>query len=623
MIENKKIVITKNTCFDKGWALLIPYSVPYLKNKHFRALNLNDIVRGITYADTVNLILSEPCLSGQIVKELLWANQYCKINIIAKTQSILDRYAQLHFEKQEINGDIDFNYIDINGKTNIFAFIADDYINTDKRINDIYFEKSSIRKDFIFSENTKYVVFTDVDATKNYAEIIEQCIRRNIPYLYIIGSNAYKKETVHKFTNKKIPLLCSQKVKNGILYITDDDALYCVNAVSNGEFIPIELESFKYYFGNVYAYLGLPDELETQVIPQDVFVCENGNITPLQIQKTKVIERTVQFDSMTDFLNEKFDRSETELFNQYCAVAESVIYGYTLIPPLFNTTEISDIYNEVKSVYKQCNDIFSRYSLADTIENLVDLGLQNSKMVMQSQKIIEFNMDIRAVIGNVYYEHYYDIVNRFKLTISEIIDGFMLYCEELFTAVNTDNSETKFEKIDNEIIGYKQTIDEKRILVAQGTEVLSNKRRIEILEKKISDLTALKQKFTSGASTRDNKQIEAFISFCKNVLNGTYMEKSGRGDSISGVIPIKQNVVLMKLIDFIKTDLRKIHDLFDSLKEIANKFSEIDIPTEYIVYSQNGQRVIAIDTEQEYCDTETIQKKYNLHCKARRQGNEL
>ena len=65
----------------------------------------------------------------------------------------------------------------------------------------------------------------------------------------------------------------------------------------------------------------------------------------------------------------------------------------------------------------------------------------------------------------------------------------------MLNSINEESSGTKFDKFDNEIAGYEQTIKEKNELIKKDIEVLSNKRRVEILTRKINNLLELKKHF--------------------------------------------------------------------------------------------------------------------------------
>ena len=104
-----------------------------------------------------------------------------------------------------------------------------------------------------------------------------------------------------------------------------------------------------------------------------------------------------------------------------------------------------------------------------------------------------------------------------------------------------------------------------------GTDVLSNKRRIEILNKKIEDLLALKEKFEGSAATRSSKEAETFVAYCKKLVGGVSSSKDD-SDSIGKIVNTSEGSKLVKLNSFVSNYLKQISDyllsahLFEKLK---------------------------------------------------------
>ena len=616
MIKNKIITIKKSNTFDKGWTLVAPYQTGFSRNRHFYALNVLDIVRAITKSTRVNLILSEPCLSSQIVKELEWANKYIAINLIAKNKEIVNRYAQLNFSKAEIDSSIDFNYISIKGKTCLDALIAEDCVAVDDTLNKVYFEKTAVSVNCDFIKSAKAVIFIDSNNDKNYTDLLDVCLKAKIPTAYLVGVKAYSQELVHKFLKSNVTLLCSHNVRNGILYSTDDGRLYCVNLTGKGVYVSVEIENAAYYVGQPFENRKCEDSVKVGLIPKGSYVCENGSIAPLNVTDEKVIARTVQLDEMEDFVEERFDKSETDKHNQYCTEAQNAVYNFTLIPPLFKTIQISDIYKGVEAVHKKWQVKAKSINLSAILSALNDLGLNESGLSLLCEQIVGFDKRIANTVSKHNYKNYYVDVNNLNEAVNySSVDD---YCKELFTKLNAESSETKFDRFDNEIIGYRQTIEEKKALIASGTDVLGNERFIKILEKKIADLIDKKQRFSGSASERDNKQLEAFLTLCNQIINGNFVEEKHETDSIGNVLAAKEISKIKKLEVFVKTYIYEFNQFVIEVKELLKKFGSADIPTDYVVYEQDGKRVIAIESEQEFYETENIRKRFNLYCTARR-----
>ena len=87
MINNKVVTISKNNQFQDGWTLFESFKFELLKNYSFKDVKINDIVRAITYSNSLNLILSQCCLPSNVIKELEWANKYISINLVVKNKT--------------------------------------------------------------------------------------------------------------------------------------------------------------------------------------------------------------------------------------------------------------------------------------------------------------------------------------------------------------------------------------------------------------------------------------------------------------------------------------------------------------------------------------------------------
>ena len=360
----------------------------------------------------------------------------------------------------------------------------------------------------------------------------------------------------------------------------------------------------------------LSDTVSVNQIPKGSYVCEKGIVTPLNISKEKVIERTVQINKMEDFVSEQFDRSETDCHNRYCTEAEEVKYNFTLIPPIFETNTVSNIYDGVEAVYHKWEELFKSINITEIIRFMNDLQLSESGLCLLCDEINCFNKRLsKMILQHAYSNFYTDIRAINDLLNYEDIEH---YCKELFSKLNTESSDTKFDKFDDEIAGYRQIIAEKNALIEKGVDVLNSKRRVQILEKRIADLIDMKQRFKGSSAERDNKQLDAFLTTCKQITEGVFVEEKREVDSIGNVIVAKELSKIAKLEIFVRTYLYKLNKFIISAKTILKNFEAEDIPTEYVVYEQDGESVIKIENEQEYYDTENMRKHFNIHCKAGR-----
>ena len=109
MISNKLVTIVKDNQFDKGWTLFSPTSFEIERNWAFKKADLSSVVKLITFSTQVNLILCETCLPSRVINELEWSNKYIKINIIAKSKEVVDRYKRFSFNSCKIDETVNIN----------------------------------------------------------------------------------------------------------------------------------------------------------------------------------------------------------------------------------------------------------------------------------------------------------------------------------------------------------------------------------------------------------------------------------------------------------------------------------------------------------------------------------
>ena len=185
-------------------------------------------------------------------------------------------------------------------------------------------------------------------------------------------------------------------------------------------------------------------------------------------------------------------------------------------------------------------------------------------------------------------------------------------CKNMFNSINEESSGTKFDKFDNEIAGYEQTIKEKNELIKKDIEVLSNKRRVEILTRKINNLLELKKHFENSSSSRNDKNLNTFIMRCEELLDGKH--RVSNDDSIGNIVKPKEETKLTKLETFVDKYLFSIMKYNDECLSILEKLSNESIPEDYPVYDRRTQRYIIISELKEYELTKTTCDKFKLKC---------
>ena len=158
MISNKLVTIVKDNQFDKGWTLFSPASFEIERNWQFKKVDLSSVVKLITFSTEVNLLLSETCLPSRVISELEWSNKYIKINIIAKSKEIVDRYKNLTFNSCKIDESLNINYIGITGKNNGYFLLGNDLCEIDESVEKIYFNSTKATNKYSSLEKAKMII---------------------------------------------------------------------------------------------------------------------------------------------------------------------------------------------------------------------------------------------------------------------------------------------------------------------------------------------------------------------------------------------------------------------------------------------------------------------------------
>ena len=616
MIQDKIVTIKKENCFDKGWALFRPFEMRLTKNRSFSPLSARDLVSAITRCDSVFMILSEPCLPSSVLEELKWANPYIDITLVAKDQGIVDRYSNLKFAKVEIDCTIGINYVGVHGKNTLCVMIADAFIATDDTPEQAYFGKNRDTDVFTYLAGAQEVLIVDPTCKGDFSALVTACKANRVAVHYAIDPKNFNKSILERVKSSGANMLVGTHLHDGI-YVTYDTGKICrVQCLANGVALPCEIGDLSLFVSDVYQNLFYEDQVSMSRVEKNAYVCFNGQIKRLDIQAEKTVDISVALATMEDFLAERFDSSVTESHNDYCTEAKQVVYRFTLTPPLFDSSyQVSAIYNDVVALNKKLQS-----------------AQINWKTVIQDYQAITETRGIDALCGEIG-----TFVARLKNAVSKCeykeYKCFMAYLLEIqtdteqrlfsllgdvFGEVNAESAGTKFDKFDAEIAGYQQTIKEKEALISRGVEVLSNKRRVEILQKKVADLQRMKAQFEARSGGVSDKSKEAFLTKCRAWAEGNGTSDANVDDSIGNVLRAKEITKAMLLEEFAQKHLYTLCRYFKKTTPVLQALCEIDIPEEYRVYDKDGERFIVLDDAKEYDKTKAIREKYHLNALARR-----
>lgn len=616
MIENKKIIITKENTFDKGWTLFHPFDLNINRNRLFKETMISDVIRLITHSNEVNLILSDSCLSSRIVNEIEWANKYIKLNIIAKDDSIINNYRKFSFNSKKVDSSIDFSYIGIIGKENGHFMISDGYTEIDDSLYKVYFQNKNLKGDYSFLNNASKLIIIDCDGKKDYSMVISAASQNKIPCYYAVNTRYFNNRIFNYSKENKIELLVSEYTQNGIIVVNRDNTLSCVIMTNNGFYLSYPIENISSFLGMEYKSGYYKDSIETDKLKGEIYSCYNGRIEKLNIIDKKIVPLNVDVELMSDFVSETFDSSIVEKHNDYSAEAKKVEYQFNLIPPLFDSKYVeSNIYDGIHELHSKWNNqqTLKIKRIKDDYNTFIDEDYGLIDFLLETEK---FTKEFDERVEKCDYKNYYcwikSVSDQFNKNRTSLLD----ICKNMFNSINEESSGTKFDKFDNEIAGYEQTIKEKNALIQKGIDVLSNKRRVEILTKKINDLLELKKHFESNSSSRNDKNLNAFIKRCEELLDGKH--RVFNDDSIGNIVKPKEETKLAKLEAFVDNYLLSIRKYDDECLSTIDKLSNESIPEDYAVYDKKGQRYIIINDLQEYETTKHICDKFKLRCITRR-----
>lgn len=617
MIKNKLITITKENQFDMGWTIFTPYQLPFYKNPRYKSFLVADIVRSITRSDKVCIALSEECLASAIVKELEWVNKYTTIELIAKNQRIADRYSSIAFSSVKIDPDITFNYLSIKGPLPLSVMIDDGYTETTTLLKEIYFDGNHSANNFNFLNDLESIVFIGEYFDNAYSELYNVCLQKGKTTCRVIDKRYYSKELFNRFNGTKTLLLISDFAKDGIIGFTRGGEIKKISKVADGLFLLSSIEKVN-NIGELYICVWQGKECTLQDIEgrKSIYAWYNKEIAPFVMKDKVVVECSVNCGLMPDFISETFDKIETDEHNKYSAIAKQVEYQFTLIPPMIDDTyKLSAIYNPILLLLKEAKKVFN-IDFNKAIDEIRDFSEQDGLSYV-FQEINDWYKWFVKAVSEYGYKRYYS-KNKYYLDLLKDTQARLLsYCEEMFKEINTENSDTKFDKFDDEIAGYERQVVEKKALIEQGVEVLKNTSRVKTLEKKVSDLLLLKKRFEGTSSNRDSKELQTFIQTCNDVIAGRYKTVESE-ESIGHVLEKTEKTKMMMLNSFVVKYLYVFNAFMEKAVSIVEKLLKIEIPEEYQVFEKDEQRYIVINELKEYDETKTIREKFNLLCLTRR-----
>ena len=374
MINNKVVTIIKENQFDKEWTLFTPCSLPRNINKSYSYMPTNDIIPIISKADYVHLILGRAGLPSSILNELKWVNKYIKFKLIAKSEEIKSAFSDLKFSDIVIDNKVDFNYLGIIGKENLFLIIDLDNIRVDDTFEKIFFENQNLLNSFNLN-GIKEIYVIDKHGSEEMLSFCQNVKDHKIPLIYICDKKIFNKSIYDNYSMLTKRIVVSDNNISAIFAVNNDESVLSF-ILQRGNFIPINFPSLDYIIDK--TYVSLNKNLGDLSGKPDIYTCYNGKLNNLNIVNNIDVNHKIKILDYKDFDNEVFDSSLTNNHNEYSNVAQQVTYNFELIPPIIDKSfKISSMYDEIFNLSRQWQEEKTKINIKDFNNKLLQLDSSN------------------------------------------------------------------------------------------------------------------------------------------------------------------------------------------------------------------------------------------------------
>ena len=619
MINNRVVTITKKTHFDKPWTLFTPEKLSRCVNSKYRNISINDVIPYISKADEIHLVLCRTGMPSSILNELKWVNKYIKFKLIAKNDKIATNLSSLKFSEIIIDETIDFNYIGIKGKDNLFLVLDNEIVSVDDSFERVFFEnKKLVEKIDYDGINEIYII--ESQEKKELVNFALEAKKKGIAVTYICDKNMFSKDIFEAYSKICCRLLVAKSCCSTIFVVGKNISSY---VYERNNFIPVEFSSLEAVVDEIF--LSVNKELGKITKDKEIYTCLNGELSRLNISENMNINQQIKLDSYEDFNEENFDKSTIEKYNDYSNKTKQVTYNFELVPPIIDSSYlISSVYDKTFSYCEEWMTFIKKSSVKDFNKKLQNIDNDNDflKILDKIAEIEELLLFVYSIKNETYkcrknLKDYHNTLIKFVEDMKNFIGNFDDNCKSIYSKLSSQNSSIKFNKFDDEILDYQKIIEEKKSLIEKGVDVLSNKRRVEILNKKIDDLRKLKSGFEEKNSLVNDKSSEVFLEKCKVFINNN-KKLSDETLSIKNVLKVNELEKTIKLENLFSQYLKDFYEAivftYDVLKELGLQ----DFPENYLLFEKDKKQYIVIENENEYKETKYIQKKYDLLCLVRR-----
>ena len=125
-------------------------------------------------------------------------------------------------------------------------------------------------------------------------------------------------------------------------------------------------------------------------------------------------------------------------------------------------------------------------------------------------------------------------------------------------------------------------------------------------------MIALKNKFSTNDSSRNEQSSQLFINKVENILAGEKIKNTNM-DSVSTIVNNKELSKLAKYEKFLNAYLVDFCEYIKRFNDyLKNLLKKSDFPKNYVVYQKDKKNYIIINSIDEFNNTKKLCKQYNI-----------
>lgn len=567
---------------------------------------IREIVQLLRYCDHAVICLAEKILPLFIVEELKWlVKQDSDARLIVNTQPLADVYKGCS-NHIEINPKIDASIVVVWQKDKVDSFVLGNTIyrieQGEEFIKLLDGKKTKVQTELSDSlfDGAKAVYYCNGDLNERNAwkKIAEQV---GSAEFYIIGTveNYNGKETYEYFLVQPFKLLLTECQFPNSIWIKLDKYYRVLRLFGGYLLVEAGREDIREFTSHhYYTPLFLKENLVKNE-PRHSYRLQSKGFIKSDIKELKTITKTIEANTIDDYLNTNFDRKFMDGYIEYSDYCQ-VRYEITLEPPLLTATaKASEKYPSVVSLLNaskeyldsQTEQFKESYKLYCSVNEKVDYI---SSWFIKATKLA---MDFVITDGRRMKSTLLTDIQR--LIIAKQDAGSLIedcYKATMRKAVGKQYGK-KTSRFDKEIEEWRTKIIE---LQGQRTEDPFNDRKIEKKIKEAEDEIATLEKFkvdlTPQAEVSGDEDLLEIMERYKSIIRGSMRKAEANSDLTIGRVLSNEDD---KVQCMEKASIRVVETLMrcqDNIQNLWSELSKLDLPKTGVLYSTAKQALIAINS---------------------------